>query len=62
MPKMTYTIEVTYRVRLKVKAPDEETAIIEAMELADDKMKGVVPTVKIIDHDVDPKAGQQVRR
>lgn len=30
----TYTIEVTYTVRIIVTAPDEETAIIEATERA----------------------------
>lgn len=39
----TYTISVTYTV--KVKAPDDETAVIEALVLAENNLE---PKVKII--------------
>lgn len=34
----TYKMEVTYKVKLTVKAPDRETAVIEAMERAHRKL------------------------
>lgn len=38
MSKKTYKIRVTHSVTVTVKAEDEETAIIEAMEMAEDEI------------------------
>jgi hypothetical protein len=40
-----YTIEVTYRVVVKVSAEDEEEAVTEALEIADERVTRTVPTV-----------------